>query len=150
MNTSELNQTITIARVKTRPGLIASAKTFCIICDETGLHVIHLGRAMGTRVKSNDPIANKLAEVMTNKMEAKMESALRDAERELEGCTLNQMLTRKHSFSVPFTETGSVRYEAGSGSDTVLVIKSKAAKTKLIGTLAERDAFESIARRFQP
>lgn len=150
MRTSEPDQTITIARVKTRPGLIASAKTFRIICDETGLHVIHIGRAMGSKVKSNDPLANKLADVMANKMEAKMEAALRETELQLEGQTLTQLLERKHSFSVPFTETGAVRYQAGAGSDTLLVIKSKATKTKLIGTLKERDDFESIARRFLP
>lgn len=150
MKTSEPSQTITIARVKTRPGLIASAKTFHIICDDTGLHVIHLGRAMGNKVKSNDPLANKLADAMTKKMEARMEAALRETERELEGIPLTRMLERKHSFSVPFTEVGAVRYQAGSGSDTLLVIKSKAAKTKLIGTLEDREDFVSIAQRFQP
>lgn len=142
--------TITIPRVKTRPGLIASAKTFRLVCDHDGLHVVHLGRAMGPKVKSRDPLADKLAGVMISKMEQKMEAALAATERELQGQTLSQQLTRKHSFSIPLTETASVICRDGFAGEVMLVIRAPGRKMKLIGHDRHWKEFQAIAERFAP
>ena len=141
--------TIVVPRVKTRPGLIASAKTFRLVCDDDGLHVIHLGRAMGPKVKSRDPLADKLAGVMITKIEQRLETTLANVERELQGRTLTELLARKHSFSIPLTERGAVTSKSVPGGEVMLVIRSPMAKAKLIGHASLAPDFESIAARFQ-
>lgn len=141
--------TIIVPRVKTRPGLIASAKTFRLVCDDDGLHVIHLGRAMGPKVKSRDPIADKLAGMMISKMEQKLEAALAAAEAGLEGKTLTELLARKHSFSVPLTERGAVACRDVGGGEVELRIRSASTKAKLIGHERCGPDFQAIAARFQ-
>ncbi|BCX48278.1 hypothetical protein HAHE_21860 [Haloferula helveola] len=140
--------TIVVPRTKTRPGLIASAKTFRLVCDDQGLHVIHLGRAMGPKVKSRDPIADKLAGVMISKMERKLEESLAEAEREIEYLPLAELVARKHSFTVPLTERGAVEVRSCAGADLVLVIRAPQKKAKLLVHSHYRDELEAIERRF--
>ena len=139
---------IVIPRARTRPGLIARAKTFRLVLDSEALWVIHLGNAMGPKVKSNDMLADKLAGVMVNRMEAKLMQELERVEASLEGMPLAEQMKRKHSFRVPVSESGAVSLQPNPHVPPRLMVKSTAGKAKLDGTDGERPLFEAIAGAF--
>ncbi len=146
-----MNQTeiaVVVPRAKTRPGLIARAKTFRLVLDSEALWIIHLGNAMGPKVKSNDILADKLAGVMVNRMEAKLMKELERVEASLIGMPLADQVKRKHSFRVPLSEGGAVTLQPNPHVAPRLIVKGAAGKAKLDGAEGDRVMFEAIADAF--
>ena len=138
-----------IPRTKSPQGWIASARTYRLILDDEALWAICIGRAMGMRVKSNDPIANVLAGKMINKLEARMEKQLAAAEEEIANVPLVGLLKRKHSLRVPLSEKDAVTFVHKNNRDPRLVIKSGGRKLKLDAHPSRADEFAQIARAFE-
>ena len=74
------------------PGFVYSARTYKLVFDNNALYLLHIGRAMGPKVRANGYLADKLAQAMIQKMERKMMQQLADRENEIEG--LNEELTK--------------------------------------------------------
>lgn len=148
METSTIPQTIVIPRVISPQGWIASAKTYRLTFNEDGLYLIHLGRAMGNRVKSGDRIADALANKIVNHMEAKMEAALATAEKEIEGVPLSDLLKRKKSYFIPTYENGAVTCKIRANLPAKLIIRATGLKLTIIGPPDAGPGFEKIAHAF--
>lgn len=148
METPTTTQTIVIPRVVSPQGWIASAQTYRLIFNEDGLNLIHLGRAMGTKVKSGDMLADALANKIVNRMEAKMEANLAAAEKEIEGVPLIDLLGRKKSYQIPIYETGAVTCKIDPNFPSRLIIRATGLKLKLVGPPDAELAFQKIADAF--
>lgn len=140
---------ITIPRVVSPQGLIASARTYRLVLNEAGLHVIHLGRAMGMKVKSGDAIADALAGKMVNKMEQNLEIRLAEAEKALEGVPLSELVRRKKSFLVTPGAGTTVTALVKPNLPPRLIVKSPTGKLKLVGPEGSEEDFQQIAVAFQ-
>jgi hypothetical protein len=113
-------------------GWIASAQTYRLIFNEDGLHLIHFGRTMGSKVKSGDMIADALANKIVNRMEAKMEANLFATEKEIEGIPLTALFRRKKCYQIPTGETGAVTCKIHPKLPPRLMIRATGLKLKLI------------------
>ncbi|MDA7881578.1 hypothetical protein N9A94_04670 [Akkermansiaceae bacterium] len=138
-----------IPRTKSPQGWIASAKTYRLILDDEALWAICIGRAMGMRVKSRDPLADMLAGKMINKIQARMEKQLAAAEDEITDVPLIGLLKRKHSLRVPLGEKGAVTFLQRNHQDPRLVIKSGGGKLKLDAHPDFADELKQIAKAFE-
>ena len=107
-----------------------------------------LGRAMGTKVKSGDLIADALANKIVNRMEAKTEANLAAAEKEIEGVPLTELLGRKKSYQIPIYETGAVTCKINTNLPYRLIILATGLKLKLVGPPDAGLAFQKIADAF--
>jgi len=137
-----------IPRTKSPQGWIASARTYRLILDDEALWAICIGRAMGMKVKSRDPIADYLAGKMVNKIEARMEKQLAAAEEEIADVPLVGLLKRKRSLRVPLGEKGAVTFVHKKNQDPRLIIKSGGRKLKLDAHPSFADEFAQIAKAF--
>ena len=141
--------TILIPRCKSPQGLIASARTYRLILDDEALWAVCIGRAMGMKVKSRDPIADFLAGKMINKMEKRLEIKLAATEEEIADIPLNKLVQRKHSLRVPLDEKGAITFVQRNHQDPRLIIKSGGKKLKLDAHQSYADDFKEITRQFE-
>lgn len=51
------------------PGLIFAARTYRLVLNDKGLYLIHIGRAMGPKVRADNAISDAIAQKMISKME---------------------------------------------------------------------------------
>jgi len=139
---------IIIPRAVTSQGLIASAKTYRLVFNEGGLHIIHLGRAMGMKAQSGEKIADALATKLAGKFEQGLEAQLAAVEKEIADVPLSALVRRKRSFQVALREKDTVTALIKDGEPPRLIVKASGGRIKLIGPLDHTSDFEFIAQSF--
>lgn len=76
------------------PGLIFAARTYRLVLNTKGLYLIHIGRAMGPKVRADNPISDKLAQSMITRVEDKLMQKLAIREAEIDDADLDRELSR--------------------------------------------------------
>jgi len=74
------------------PGIIFAARTYRLVLNDKGLYLIHIGRAMGPKVQSNNAMANRLADGMISNMERNMMAKLAAREEGIDDANLDKEL----------------------------------------------------------
>lgn len=140
-----------IDRAVKPPGLIASASTYRLILTAEGLYLIRVGRAMGPKVKSRDPIADALAGVMINRMEKKLEAALQKVEdEELPGRSPRELLSRPKSYLITPASVIAIRSSRPGPNGITLRIKSAVKNLRLNCSPQDEYQICRIVEAFQP
>ncbi len=148
--TDELKMTrIAVPRAKTLPGLIARARTYRLVLDDSGLWVIYLGNAMGPEVKNMGLFAKMISGVILKRIRIRIEKHIAKGEAELMGLPLLEQVKRKHSFHVPVSETGAIEADLGKLESPALKIRSAAGKLRIIGAETDFEGFARIAAAFE-
>jgi hypothetical protein len=83
---------LVVERCVKPPGFIFAARTYRIVLNKSGLYLLHIGRAMGPKVRADGYLADKLAQSMISKMEKKMMGKLSEREEGIDDANLEQEL----------------------------------------------------------
>ena len=57
-----------IQRCVKPPGFIFAARTYRLVLNDKGLYLIHIGRAMGPKVRADNAVSDALAQKMIGKI----------------------------------------------------------------------------------
>lgn len=82
-----------VERAVKPPGFIFAARTYRLVLNGNGLCLIHIGRAMGPKVRADGYLSDKLAQSMISKMEKKMMGKLSQREEDIDDANLDHELT---------------------------------------------------------
>jgi hypothetical protein len=83
---------LVVERCVKPPGFIFAARTYRLVLNRNGLYLLHIGRAMGPKVRADGYLADKLAQSMISKMERKMMGKLNDREEGIDDANLDHEL----------------------------------------------------------
>src|SRR3989338_9770020 len=83
-----------IQRCVKPPGFIFAARTYRLVLNDKGLYLIHIGRAMGPKVRADNAVSDALAQKMIGKMERSMMENLAKREEGIDDANLDKELLR--------------------------------------------------------
>lgn len=128
-----------IQRCVKPPGFIFAARTYRLVLNNKGLYLIHIGRAMGPKVHSNNAVSNAIAHNMIGKMERSLLEKLAKREEGIDDKHLDKELplSKKSRF---FAQPSEVRLSYEAHPQTGARLKLKGKGVRLILNLDPSDA----------
>ncbi|GEM_PF-1834106 len=140
---------LTIERCVKPPGIIYAARTYKLVLNDKGFYLLHLGRAMGPKVRADNAMADRIAQSMISKMEKKMDQKLSKRESDIDFQSLDSEL-EKSSKSRYFRNSSEVELNlkvmaTGLGK---LKLKGKGVKLRLDIQPEDLAIAEEILARF--
>ena len=143
---------ITIPRCQTTPGLIAGAKTYKLVFNEDGLFVIHLGGAMNLNyqnIKPREGLAVRvLSGALINAMAGGLEKKLAEEELRLASIDLKTVVDDKKVFLITPQNLEKFEISKNGFNMPTLDIKSGRLKLKLHFYYEEdREGLEKISEK---
>ena len=83
---------LVVERCVKPPGFIFAARSYRLVLNRNGLYLLHIGRAMGPKVRADGYLADRLAQSMISKMEKKMMEKLSEREEVIDDSNLDHEL----------------------------------------------------------
>src|SRR3989338_10235291 len=138
-----------IQRCVKPPGFIFAARTYRLVLNDKGLYLIHIGRAMGPKVRADNAVSDALAQKMIGKMERSMMENLAKREEGIDDANLDKELLRSkksHFFADPSEVQLSLNANHHNGGR--LKLKGKGTRLNLQIFPADMHTAELIVQAF--